>query len=61
MNLLYQDPNIDYSFLSQTQHSLVLVEDSPPQPQLEILTTKNSQRGANFTQKKDKLLVPEFY
>lgn len=57
MTLLNQDPQIDQTYISQTQQSPILVEDSPPPPQIETIFVKKSARGVNFTQEEDKLLV----
>jgi hypothetical protein len=54
-NLLQGDSNIGNSFLGESQHAPISIEDS--QPQVEMVRTKKPQRGGNFSIEEDICLV----
>lgn len=54
-NLLQEDYNIDAQFLGESQHTPISDQESPPK--IEIITSKTSRRGGNFTIEEDKLIV----
>jgi hypothetical protein len=54
-NLLQENSDIENSFLRESQHAPISLEDS--QPQVEVVRTKKPQRGRKFSIEEDICLV----